>query len=130
MSLCEIEMTLKFLLILVWCFSLYQPFHLPFFPLLFPSLSLSLSLQTPSNSSCVLCNSWRCQWRIRAPTRFSPWFSTLSSDADDLHDYRAVLYRLRLEYVLLRRRFKVLFSAFQIFPSRLVFRCLNSEFGQ
>lgn len=96
-----------------------------FFPLHFPSLSL------PPNSVqffFFLCDTWRCrQWRIRAPTRFSPRFSTLSSDADDLHDYRTVLYRLPHEYLLLRPRFKVLSS---LSISIRFFRCLCSEFQQ
>lgn len=126
----KIEGSLKFLLILVSCLSLYKAFHFIF---LLPSpfsLTFSISFSPSTFQFFVLCYTWRCQWRIRAPTRFSPWLSMLSTDADDLQDYRTVLYRLRLEYLLSGRRSKVLFTALQISPSRFVFRCLNLEFLQ
>ncbi|KAK7401964.1 hypothetical protein VNO78_13870 [Psophocarpus tetragonolobus] len=100
-------------------------FRITLFIFLLPSLPFCycLFLQSPN----TFCDTWRCQWRIHARTRFFPMFSTLSSDADDLHDYRTVLYRLRHEYLLLWRPFKVLssFSKFLRF-----FRCLCSEFQQ
>lgn len=92
--------------ITLFIFLLPSPFSLTFYQF------LSVSLPPNTNQFFFICDTWRCQWRICVRTSFSPWFSTLSSDALDLHCYRKILYRLRLEYLLLRRRFKVLSSLY------------------
>ena len=118
-----LRISFSFFSLLLSCFSFF-PFIVSFSLSTFPHFH---SLQTPSGSP-LLCGRWRCQWRIRARVRFSPCSSMPSSDADDLRDYRRVLYLSRNEYLVLRRRFKGSSLRFRkLLSSLFVFLCCLAE---